>query len=75
MIEKDGLTVPNESKAAMTGDMLPFREPKSCEKPPIPMLSSLVWEEHGHGRSVGRRRGRLARQTIDPGIIRVRFNK
>ena len=49
MMEKEGLMVPKESKAVMTGEMLPFREPKSCEKPPIPMLSSLVWEEDGHG--------------------------
>ena len=41
MMEKEGLTVPKESKAVITGEVLPFREPKSCEKAPIPMLSSL----------------------------------
>ena len=43
MIEKEGLMDPKESKAVMTGETSPFREPKSCEKPPIPMLSSLLW--------------------------------
>ena len=47
MKEKEGLMDPKESKAAMTGEVLPWREPKSCEKPPIPMLSSLV---EGHER-------------------------
>ena len=45
---KEGLTVPKESKAVMTDDAVPFREPKSCEKPPIPMLLSLIWEGRGH---------------------------
>jgi len=54
MMEKEGLTDPKESKAVLTGEVLPSREPKSCEKPPIPMLSSLVWEEHGHGAVVER---------------------
>jgi len=54
MMEKEGLTDPKESKAVKIGEVLPFREPKSCEKPPIPMLSSLVWEEHGHGAVIER---------------------
>ena len=66
--------VPKESKAVMTGEVLPLREPKSCEKPPTPTLSSLIWEKCRHN-AVERRRGRVARQTIDPGISEVRFNE
>jgi len=73
MVKKEGLTVPKESKAATTGEVLPLREPKSCEKPPIPMLSSLVWEGQGHDNQAERRRGRIARHIIHPGRSEVRF--
>ena len=42
MVLKEGLTDPKESKAVKTGGLLPLRHPKSCEKPPFPMESSLV---------------------------------
>ena len=53
MVE-EGLTVPKESTAAATGEALPLREPKSCEKPPIPMLSSLLWDDQSHQKKVER---------------------
>ena len=74
MMEKDGLMDPIESNAASIGEVLPLREPKSCEKPPIPMLSSLVQDDQGHDKSVERRRGRIARHVIHPIESEVRFN-
>ena len=68
IMEREGLTAPKELKAAMAGEVLSFKEPKSCEEPLIPMLSSLGKEEHDHGGKVVRRRRRVARQTIHPDI-------
>jgi hypothetical protein len=39
------LTFPNESKAATTGGLLPFRDSKSWENPAIPMVSILNGDE------------------------------
>ena len=57
MMENEGLMDAVVLKAVRINEVLPFREPKSCEKPPIPMLSSLIWECQGHDGSMGRRRG------------------
>ena len=46
--ENVGLMDPEDSKAVRIGEVLPLREPKSCEKPPIPMPSKLVLEGQGH---------------------------
>jgi len=37
-----GLVSLKASKIAVTEDSFPSREPKSCENPPIPILSSLM---------------------------------
>ena len=68
MMEKEGLTAPKESKAVITGEVLPFREPKSCENPPIPMLSSLGWVEHVSWSGYSEKERKVACQTIDPCI-------
>ena len=44
IMEKEGLIDAMESKTVTIGEVFPFREPKSCEKPPIPILSRLIWE-------------------------------
>lgn len=41
VIKRPGLTEPNESSAAAMGEIFPLRDPKSCENPPAPILSSL----------------------------------
>ena len=53
IMEKEGLIDPKDPKAVSRGEVLPSREPKSCEKPPIPMLSSLVEDDtdQGHANS------------------------
>ena len=56
---------PKESRAATTGEVLPFREPKSCEEPPIPMLPSLIGEGQGHDGSVGtKRKNRISNHSF-----------
>ena len=39
--KKVGLCLPNESNTSAIMECLPWRVPKSCEKPAMPMLSSL----------------------------------
>ena len=68
MMEKEGLMDAMESKTARIGEVLPFREPKSCEKPPMPIPSRLIWEIQCHDGTMERRR-RIGRHIIHPSRV------